>query len=101
MTIILTTLFGRQQKKLNRSVTQILPIRKTDGAWARNNEQKAPRFAEHLEHIFQLQERQEETEKTTEDIVQENEEINPTTTTEVKNEINKNINPKTHRDLLS
>ena len=48
----------------------------------------------HLEHIFQLQERQEETETTTEDIVQENEEINPTTTTEVNNEINKNINPK-------
>jgi hypothetical protein len=32
---------------------QIPPIRKTDGKWARNNEQKAQRFAEHLEHIFQ------------------------------------------------
>ena len=34
---------------------QIPPIRKTDGKWARNNEQKAQRFTEHLEHIFQLQ----------------------------------------------
>jgi hypothetical protein len=24
-----------------------------DGSWARNNEQKASRFAEHLENIFQ------------------------------------------------
>ena len=31
---------------------------------------------------------------TTKDIVKENEEINPTTTAEVKNEINNNINPK-------
>jgi len=69
-------------------------IRKTDGTWARNNEQKAQRFAEHMEHTFQPQEIQEETETTTEDIVQENEEINPTTTTEVKNEVNKNTNPK-------
>ena len=72
---------------------QIPPIRKTDGTWARKNEQNTQRFAEHLEHIFQPQERQEETETTTEDIVQENEEINSTTRTEVKNEINKNINP--------
>jgi hypothetical protein len=28
-------------KKINRSVMQIPPIRKTDGKWARNNEQKA------------------------------------------------------------
>ena len=76
-------------KKLNGPVLQIPPIRKADVTWARNNEQKGQRFAEHLEHILQLQERQEETETTTEDIVQENEEINPTTTTEIKNEINK------------
>ena len=48
---------------------QIPPIRKTDETWARNNDQKAQRFAERLEHILQPQERQEETETTTEDIV--------------------------------
>ena len=63
---------------------QIPPIRKTNGTWASNNEQKAQWFAEHLVHIFQLRERQEETEITTEDIVQENEEINPTTTIEAQ-----------------
>ena len=73
---------------------QIPPIRITDGTWARSNEQKAQRFSEHLEHIWQLQDRQEEKEMITEDIFQENEEIKLTTTTEVKNEINNNINPK-------
>ena len=33
-------------KKLNRPVMQIPPIRETDGTWARNNEQKAQRFAD-------------------------------------------------------
>jgi hypothetical protein len=52
------------------------------------------RFAEHLEHIFQLHGSQEEKEMITEEIVQENEEIKLVTTTEVKNEIKNNINPK-------
>ena len=73
---------------------QIPPIRKTDGKWARNNEQKAQQFAEHLEHTFQLQGNQEENEMITEDIVKENEDIKLVTATEVKNEINNNINPK-------
>ena len=81
-------------KKINRPVLQIPPIRKTDGKWARNNEQKAQQFAEHLEHTFQLQGNQEENEMITEDIVKENEDIKLVTATEVKNEINNNINPK-------
>jgi hypothetical protein len=32
---------------------QTPPIKKLDGSWARNNEQEALRFAEHLENIFQ------------------------------------------------
>jgi len=32
---------------------QTPPIKNMDGSWARNNEQKALRFAEHLENIFQ------------------------------------------------
>jgi hypothetical protein len=81
-------------KKINRPVMQIPPIRKTDGKWARNNEQKAQRFAEHLEQIFQPLGSQEEEAMITEGIVQENEEIKLATTTEVKNVINNNINPK-------
>jgi hypothetical protein len=82
------------KKKVNRHVTQILPIRKTDGKWTRNNEQKAQRFPEHPELIFQPQGSQEENEMITEGIIQENEEIKLTKTAEVKNEINNNINSK-------
>jgi hypothetical protein len=32
---------------------QTPPIKTIDGSWARINEQKASRFAEHLEKIFQ------------------------------------------------
>jgi hypothetical protein len=32
---------------------QTSSIKKLDGSWARNNEQKTLRFAEHLENIFQ------------------------------------------------
>jgi hypothetical protein len=81
-------------KKLKRPVMQILPIRKTDGKWARNNEQKAQQFAEHLEHIFQVHGNLEEKVMITEDIAPENKEIKLVTATEVKNEINNNINPK-------
>jgi 16S rRNA C1402 N4-methylase RsmH len=73
---------------------QISPIKKTDGKWARNNEQKAQRFAEHLEQIFQPLGSQEEKAMITKDIVQENEETNLATTTGVKNVINIIINLK-------
>jgi hypothetical protein len=35
-------------KTVKSPVMQIPPIKETDGKWARNNEQKAQRFAEHL-----------------------------------------------------
>jgi len=81
-------------KKTNRPTMQTPPIRTTDGKWARSNEQKAQRFADHLEHIFQPHESQIEKEKVTEEIAQEYEEIKLTTPTEVKNAIKNNINPK-------
>lgn len=40
-------------KRLKRPFTQNHPIRNADGSWARNNIQKAARFAEHLENTFQ------------------------------------------------
>jgi len=95
------SLWKATKKKNNRPVMQIPPIRKTDGKWAKNNEQKAQRYAEHQEHIFQLQGNQEENEMITEDTVQENEDIKLVTETEVKNEINNNINPTKHQDLIS
>ena len=39
-------------KYLKRPITQIPPIRKADGTWARNNNEKAKTFAEHLEGRF-------------------------------------------------
>ena len=85
-------------KKIKSPVMQIPPIKETDGKCARNNEQKAQRFAEHL---FQPCGSPKEKEMITEETVQENEEIKLATTTEVKNEIKNNTNPKKHWDLIS
>jgi hypothetical protein len=40
-------------QKSKRPIMQTPAIKILDGSWARNNEQKALRFAEHLENIFQ------------------------------------------------
>lgn len=80
-------------KNLKRPTMQIPPIKNLDGSWARNNEQKASRFAEHLEKIFQPNPA-EVSEELPEIINQENEEIPLTTPAEVKNEIKENINTK-------
>lgn len=40
-------------KNLKKPIMAIPPIKKGDGCWAVSNEQKASRFAEHLEQIFQ------------------------------------------------
>lgn len=39
-------------KNLKRPVTQISPIKEENGRWTVSNEQKAMRFAGHLEQIF-------------------------------------------------
>lgn len=79
-------------KTIKRPIMQIPPIRLLDGKWARSNKEKAQRFAEHLETIFQPYAEQEEG-IITEGIVQEIEEIKRTTPTEIRNEI-KNISSK-------
>jgi hypothetical protein len=43
---------------MKRPVLHIPPIRKEDGSWARNDEQKAELFAEYLEQIFKPTEQQ-------------------------------------------
>jgi outer membrane receptor for ferric coprogen and ferric-rhodotorulic acid len=94
MIVILITLFGRQPKKKLKDLLCSFPQSgKTAEEWARNNEQKAQRFAEHLEHIFQPHGSQKEKEMITEETVQENEEIKLVTTTEIKNEIKKQHKP--------
>lgn len=80
-------------KNLKRPLMQIPPIRKADGKWAKNDEEKAIRFAEHLEQIFQPNESCCE-ETFIENTLQENEEIEPTTTREVMREIKISIKLK-------
>lgn len=40
-------------RNIKKPITQNSPIRQSDGTWAKNNEQKAATFAQHLEKIFQ------------------------------------------------
>ena len=64
-----------------------------DGSWSRNNEQKALRFAEHLENIFQPNPT--ENNEVLSDVTQQDSvEIPLTSPAEVKREIKMNINPK-------
>lgn len=79
-------------KNLKRPMMQIPPIRKTNGKWAKSEEEKAIRFAEHLEQIFQPNESCYE-ETLIIDTVQDNEDIKQTTTRELMREI-KNIKLK-------
>lgn len=80
-------------KQLKRPVIQSPPIKLEDGSWAKNNKQKAERFAEHLEKIFQPNEGQEE-QIDWEEINLQEEEIALVTPKEVAAEIKNNINSK-------
>lgn len=80
-------------KYLKRPIMQVPPIQQEDGKWARNNEQKAKRFADHLEKTFQTQGEDEEVPEW-EETIQETSEIKLATPKEVSNEIKDNINPK-------
>jgi hypothetical protein len=72
---------------------QTPPIKNMDGSWARNSEQKALRFAEHLENISQPN-TTESTEVLPDVIRRDSVEIPLTSPAEVKREIKMNINPK-------
>jgi predicted DNA-binding protein len=69
------------------------PIRKKDGSWARDDEQKAELFADYLEEIFQANEQKSRNEDQL-TLSEENEEITSVTPKEVDNEIKLNINPR-------
>lgn len=79
-------------KKMKKSTTQIPPIREENGRWAINNEQKAKRFAQHLEKIFQPNEGQ--TYDLPENATPDDMNIKLTTPKEVFNEIKNNISTK-------
>lgn len=79
-------------KRLKRPIVQNPPIRNANGSWARNNMQKANRFAEHLENTFQPNEGEELLNWEVHD--RENMNITPTSPKEIANEIKTNINPK-------
>ena len=79
-------------KRLKRPIAQNPPIRNADRSWARNNLQKACRFAEHLQMTFRPNDGddlQDWNEPKQENII-----IRPTSLNEVYREIITNINEK-------
>lgn len=80
-------------KNLKRPIMQIPPIRNANGKWAKSEEEKAKRFAEHLEQIFQPNESLSEG-TLTEITLQEDDEIEQTSIHEVMREIKNNIKLK-------
>jgi hypothetical protein len=80
-------------QKPQRPIMQTPPIKKLDGSWARNNEQKSLRFAEHLENIFKPN-TADNNEVLSNVVLQDSVEILLTSPAEVKREIRTNINPK-------
>jgi hypothetical protein len=79
-------------KYLERSSTQVPPIRKADGQWAISNSDKAETFAEHMESRFLFNPRSGELPELSTNIYEDT--IPLTTTTEVAVGIRTNLNPK-------
>lgn len=94
----------RVTKILRRPTSQRLPLRKRDGIWARNDQQKANAFAEHLKNVFQPNDWQEEA--NVETLVRRNkgnsEErlIDLVSPKEVQNEIKYNINKYNIQNII-
>jgi hypothetical protein len=78
---------------MKRPVVHIPPIRKEDGSWARNDEQKAELSADYLEQILKpnIQQSRNEDQLI---LSEQNEEIPLVTPKEVANEIKRNINAR-------
>jgi hypothetical protein len=80
-------------KNLKRPIMHTPPIKNIDGTWARNNEEKALKFADYLEQIFQPNTT--DNNETLENMLeQENVSIQNVTLNEVKHEIKVNIESK-------
>lgn len=87
-------------RRIKRPRQHIPPIRRKDGTWARNNEEKASGFAEHLEDVFKpfdselTLEEENEIHRFLEEPPQVDIPINKVTLSEIKGTIQKEINPK-------
>ena len=81
-------------KSIKQPRTQIPPLRKDDGTWARSNREKADLFAKHLEETFQPFFRQTEDEDVVEITKSDEMEIKSVSLNELKNEIKTNLNSK-------
>lgn len=79
-------------KQIKRPNMHIPPVKNLDGSWARSNEQKAHRFAEHLENTFEPHEGEELTGH--QEPEQEELEIKLTSPKEIVKEIKENISTK-------
>lgn len=79
----------KARRKLRRPITQIPPIRRSDGTWTRDSKQKVETFAEHLAEIFQPNNIQSDAEEV---INLEDEKIQLITLREVAKEIKTNQN---------
>lgn len=81
-------------KNIKRPITQIPPINIGPGKWAVSNQQKAKRFAEHLEEIFKPYEGQSNDEPTVNEVFNETLTIKLVSPREVWSEIKYNINQR-------
>lgn len=81
-------------KNMKRPITQIPPINIGPGKWAVSNDQKAERFAEHLEEIFKPNDGQTNNVPTVNEICNETLTIKLVSPREVWSEIKLNINPR-------
>jgi hypothetical protein len=80
-------------KKNEKTNSHIPPIRKENGGWVRDDEQKAEIFADYLEQIFKPNKQQSRNEDQL-ILSEENEEIPSVMPTEVANETKRNINSR-------
>lgn len=83
-------------KNLKKPIAHTPPIKISPGVWAKNNEQKAKRFAEHLEAIFQPNEGESDVIPSLNEniLLEEEEHIKLVTPREVVSEIKRNISPR-------
>ncbi|CAG9830537.1 unnamed protein product, partial [Diabrotica balteata] len=79
-------------KRIKRPILHSPPMKLEDGSWARNNQQKAERFATHLENTFKLQDDQDDDQDWPEP-KQTDENIKTTSPKEVAELIEEQIDP--------
>lgn len=77
----------KASKKIKTPIQQVPPIRKLNRQWAKNNEEKAQAFADHLVNVFQPNVAAQEDLEIEGNIMQENQELMNVSVEEVRKEI--------------